>query len=687
MKHINIILDYENVAKMHDFWANAEQDIDFRNNKFEAERCTACFAAAELKYHLEKQDRTLKVRIFGTPQAKGIPIILRIAEIDSGGGFKYIPAAPGLTIIGHGRNGLLNGVYEFLRLQGWAWLEPGTRGECVPEGHAIKYPLQETEILPSLNFRGIDLFRESAASEDTVLWMARNCLNVCIRNVLTGKLADKLGMYSRAGGHILHKLLDPDRLLNDGKTIWETHPEWYGTPPDAEKCKKNAMSVQLCVSQKSLSDFISRELLGLLNKKYSDIDILDIWGFDTWGNLCSCSECQKIGNGSNQSLHLLSEIRKNFAGYYAKNLIKRQLKFTIAAYEGTVSLEAPARPISKNIKNSGDICIFYPIKRCYKHFIDDNQCTFNRSYFEKLTEWHKLCPGLNLWIGEYYNVSKYEDMPLVFSRIIPHDMRSYYDSGITGATYMHLPVVNWAMRALTQLQHSRYSWDIRMDDAQFIKHYFTQKYEQYADEVKPAYDLIEAGGVDIAAWRNWGSSMLGDLLEWDGGIPEQPLVFGHFKSSSEISEALMNAVNCYAKASSVMRNLVKREKSENWKEFPAMNRAACNPEQLIGLQGFDTMQYRLEEDLRLLEYGTDMFRLMQAMFKYYYALWEKSWQDAHKYWAELEQCADKMANYYLPISFYPGKPGITSQDALSRSQLRSIIIRCRGKIINGKIPR
>jgi hypothetical protein len=99
------------------------------------------------------------------------------------------------------------------------------------------------------------------------------------------------------------------------------------------------------------------------------------------------------------------------------------------------------------------------------------------------------------------------------------------------------------------------------------------------------------------------------------------------------------------------------------------------------------MQYRLEEDLRLLEYGTDMFRLMQAMFKYYYALWEKSWQDAHKYWAELEQCADKMANYYLPISFYPGKPGITSQDALSRSQLRSIIIRCRGKIINGKIPR
>lgn len=109
-------------------------------------------------------------------------------------------------------------------------------------------------------------------------------------------------MLSRKGGNLLQNLLKPDRYLPSGRTIWEGHPEWYGGPEEGVRQQATACQVQLCVSQSSLLEFLGGGTVDLLNGTYSDIDIVDVWGSDTWRATCACAICKAAGNGADQNL-------------------------------------------------------------------------------------------------------------------------------------------------------------------------------------------------------------------------------------------------------------------------------------------------------------------------------------------------------------------------------------------------
>ncbi len=682
MRALSIVLDYPGAEQMWRIWAESERTIDFRRDVFAAGRCTASFAASELKYFLEKADPELSVNVVSARVPDGAFIELKIADRDTGGGFELLPEANGTVVRGDDRNGLLNGAYELLRMQGWRWLEPGPYGESAPRNPGLDFLKEKKICIPSFRYRMIDQYRESDDSVELLRWMARNRINVVFRKAATGKFADKLGMFSRKGGHLLQKLMNPETPMKDGRTIFESHPEWYGLPEDGIRKKETAVRTQLCISQPGLLEYLSEKLLHLLEHEMSEIDIVDIWGFDTWGRNCHCEACRDKGNGADQNLYLLSHIRKSLNAR-----LKRKVIMNTISYEGTVTMEPPEKPVPQPLIDAGDFVIFYPIRRCYRHPLADKTCPLNTPYRESLEGWHRKAPELALWGGEYYNVSKFEDLPLVFSGMIPTETRYYHKNGCCGMTYMHNLSPNWGVRALTQLQHTAYAWDVNTDDAAFPEEYFQRKYGVHAAELRRIYADIEEATADISSWRNWGVGALDILMPWEGGRPEKEFALPHFPSSGETVKALRKSADLLDGAVRNLRLCLRREQERNWRDLPAIQEIPpiVTPLELERIRYYDTLEYRIGEDLRGVIYGADTMRLLQLVVEYHNALFRG--EDGETLWNQIESVTAKMSDYYVPVTYENPTPGVQIKDALTRTQLRMLITRCRGARIQSKESR
>jgi hypothetical protein len=95
------------------------------------------------------------------------------------------------------------------------------------------------------------------------------------------------------------------------------------------------------------------------------------------------------------------------------------------------------------------------------------------------------------------------------------------------------------------------------------------------------------------------------------------------------------------------------------------------------LQEQTKYELRLGEDRRLLNYGLDTMMLMTEMAAYYNALYNDEKLKADELWGRIETLEEKMDGYYMPITFEHPKVGLKSKDALTRTQLREVIRRCR----------
>jgi rubredoxin len=171
------------------------------------------------------------------------------------------------------------------------------------------------------------------------------------------------------------------------------------------------------------------------------------------------------------------------------------------AYEGTGNLQGPSGAVPRNLIEAGDMIGFAPIMRCYAHDFADPACPDNARHHAALASWFKDNAGLPMTVCEYYNVSKYEDLPLLFTTRLAHDLPAYYAMGVQGMSYMHPPLVNWGPRALTQVLYAQLSWDIRTDTPVFLEEFFRNWYGPHAGAMRRAYDKIEEAWLAIGAWR------------------------------------------------------------------------------------------------------------------------------------------------------------------------------------------
>jgi len=533
MNCLYIVVPYENASLRVPIWAFEEKDIDFCREYDRALRCTMSFAAMELKkflertldgvsvFFLEQQPKhgffiDLQVENYTTEKVQKDRLHLAKAELQED---QYIiePVNSGVKITGTSRAGLLYGAYEFLKFQGWQWITPGETGEIVPQlRDNLVLPEKRIEFKPSMSLRrGFHMEGVSKESEELCLWMARNRLNNIGYRPATGPIAKKLGMYLQAGGHIFEEILNPDNVMPSGRTLWEEHTEWYGLPENGIRKKENALGTQFCVSNEDLMEFLGAALLNLIMNEWKDADQIDVWGFDTWGKTCTCEACTRIGNSSDQTLHFLSAMRQYLDKANAEGKLGHHVNLIMCIYEGTATLQPPMNPIPANLHESGDFVTFFPINRCYAHDLFDDVCEDNRKYHEAIIDWLNCEPSIPLIVCEYYNVSKFEDLPLLFNTRLERDLPAYYKHGVRGMYYMHVPMVNWGMRTVTQNLFAALSWDEALDVPMFVENYYTAWYGPYAPHMKEVYELVERAWKFCAQWRAWASdSVLSALQRW-----------------------------------------------------------------------------------------------------------------------------------------------------------------------------
>ena len=669
---ITIAIPYPDAHKSTLLWAGEEKGIDFRKEPVRAARCTLSFAASELGRYLEKLGH--QTAYAGTVPQDSFSISLRIEEEGSvSGSFCIRPVPNGVEIVGGDRAGVLYGAYEFLRMQGVRWLYPGAAGDVLPSpSDELILSKTEKRVQPSMTLgRGFDFEGPLKDSEELWLWMARNRLNLCTYRPYTGALQNKLGMQFKSGGHIFEKILSPDRVMPSGRTLWEEYPEWYGLPASGQRTKERAQYTQFCMSNPGLLAFLAEELLGYINGEWYQADRIDVWGFDTWGSSCQCETCCGLGNSTDQALHFLSYLRGYLDQAMADERLDHAVRLVMCAYEGTATLVPPGNGIPQNLRSSGDYVVYYPIIRCYEHSFAEASCSYNSYYDDNLKGWGDI----PVMVGEYYNVSKFEDMPLLFNRTMIQDLPHYYEAGVRGMTYMHLPMLCWGVRNLTQLLYAQLCWDINTDCDAFIEQYFCDRYGAQQKDMQRAYELIEQAFVNSSSWRAWGTkSALSNLLNWDGQKPSEP-----FPSDShlggDIVEKGEESVRLLEEALGTMEEARQQAVQDFLARLKPVAGIPVNPTDTRFHEAENTIAQRIEEDLRGVRYGRDIMRLMTLFVAYYEAL--RCAEDTQGIWQEIEDTATEMDRYYMPLSYRHPAVELTCKDALTRSGLCGLYYRCK----------
>ena len=677
-KKIVITLPFAEASTQTERRAKMEAEVDFRKDPEKAKMCTVSYAASELARYLRMLGDTEVTFAEHRAESDGETdrllqavyyIHLSCADADKAEcGYTVIPENNGMRLWGKSRVGALYAVYTVLNAQGVRWYYPGPQGEIVPVGRKyLAVPQKYTEFEPAMyDGRGLDIFAPLKDSAQFLLWMARNRMNITADHVYTAALGDKLGMTFRIGGHMFEPFMQPDLPLKDGRTIWESHREWYGIPKEGVRTKKMALKNQFCVSQDSLIDYLAEILIGKLRGEWKHVDRLDIWGFDCGaGSSCQCEACQKLGNDTDQAIYFLSELRKRIDR--AADL--HPVSLVACSYEGTKTMDAPSKPIPDNLF-ALDKVVCYPIHRCYYHDFDDPECPTNAFYQEKIMPWMAQSPRLPMIMGEYYNVSRYEDLPLVFAKRICHEIPVYIKWGFASITYMHPPLYNWGVRAINHMLMAELSWNPEVDPELLMSEYFTYLYGKYASEMRHIYDLIEEGGAHVGNYRNWWFSVLQTLQLWNCEKPEQELdMTGHFKNHSHLIQCLENELALRREALQEVEKIIRQAKLE--KTVKADNRVAETPEEMAKLMAADALSARLYEIRRSLIYGVDEIHLFGLMVKEYDLAYRG--ESDPLLWQEIEEVYDKMAGYFYPHRYISKEVEAFCDDALTRSQLRRVI--------------
>lgn len=674
MEMIKIILQYDNAEIYSEIWASSENEICFEHDFFKAARCTVSFAATEIKKYLKKISIDSQISS-AADDTDEFCIILKVCDEQcKDDNYSLIPQENSLTILGKGRSGVLYGAYEFLKMQGFAWYAPGEIGEIVPAiPNKLKLPSERMDFAPHMyEGRGFDFENHSIESIQLWLWMARNRLNFGVYSYKHNALQKKLCIKFKTGGHIFEDLLAPDKITNSGKSIWEEHRSWYGERNDGKEItKENCLSTQFCVSNDELVKYLSDEIVKRLNGEWHFADRVDIWGFDTWGSVCNCSKCQKLGNATDITLCFISALRTAIDEQGAG----KRVRLVTCAYDGTGTMEPPQNPIPDNLVKASDMVVFYPITRCYEHDIYDEKCPVNKRFNKLLKKWLAVTPSLPMVIGEYYNVSKFEDLPILFTQRIRNEIPYYGKSGVLGITYMHFPLLNMGIRSITHLLYSELSWDINADCDKIIEKYFRDYYEAYADNMKQVYTLAEKAFSKCAQWRAWGDdSILSQLLEWDGEIPTKPIeTDGHFSDINDITESGEKSAELLREALEITKNTEKSEIMQrgNVGSFKGI----VNPAELEKINRKFKLSRRISEVKRFLIYGEETMLLMTETVRLYNMLYKNE--------HGIKQCIEKMKalrdsldSRYIPLASDAFVHEMLCKSALERTQLKNIVEKC-----------
>jgi len=532
--------------------SEAESTIDWsQENSKEMIACTEGFAALELKNFLQsifkesvnKQSftiQTLTERI----KSKSIiianktnPHIQNIIEsenlddrLDMEESFVIISRNDNIYIIGFDRIGCLYGVYHFLEMIGARWYAPGKYGNYLPEIDRFVFPTETILEKPKFITRGFWAW-EDRGNKDFYLWMARNRLNFWTIAEPDHAFLRKIGIQLTAGGHLhFERFLNPhdeypfnhtifkgdedkpDEPYRTNKreyegdkdgdkvlTYFEAHPEWYGLIDGQRHTFKGDFGTNICTSNNDVIAELCRKLTDdLAEGEWKNVNTLNFWPLDV-GKWCECELCTQLGTPTDRLLIMIHQVRNSIAEGMTNGKLNRNVKVIFPIYYETLS--PPTKPVPENFDYDNCIGTVFPIRRCYVHFLDDSLCTeYNTEIWQEFLGWVKSDPKYyngQFFMGEYYNVSSIKSLPVIYSRIMIHDIPLYYHHGVRHCHYMHVYTELFGPKRINNYLFAKLLWNFDIDESQLFEEYFTNFYGDAGIKMKELYSQLEYGWANI----------------------------------------------------------------------------------------------------------------------------------------------------------------------------------------------
>jgi hypothetical protein len=225
--------------------------------------------------------------------------------------------------------------------------------------------------------------------------------------------------------------------------------------------------------------------------------------------------------------------------------------------------------------------------------------------------------------------------------------------------------------------YAELSWDYRCNTDKLISKYFLCRYGKYSERMRSIYKKISKAAAPVSSFRAWKTaSLLEKLMNWDGKIPTEPLdVDDHFATPEGFEIKGKATVMLYKNALSAIEKIISEEKKNYVGETEI--KEANNPEELLKNGSGERVLNLLLDDKRGLIYGYDSFNLLYLTGCYYNALYNRNTERASTLWRKIEAVEERLESYYLPASYTASLIAMISKDALTRTQLKDTIMRCR----------
>ena len=446
-----------------------------------------------------------------------------------------------ITIIeGKDRVGALYGVYAYLEQLGIHFYGLGEKGTVYPD-KPVGLP-QSLNIIknPSFLTRGFWAW-EDRGNKDFFLWMAHNRMNLWTSAEKEIHLLKKLGMKLTDGGHSIHEYFfnpyaeypynhirfkgDEDKpndpyapgdeytgdTNGDGKlSYFEAHPEWYGLRDGkrSDNIKGNEggnYGDNYCTSNTDATKELAKNFVsGLIDGRWSHADIVNFWMLDG-GKWCECDNCKLQGTYTDRLLAVCDLVLKEMDQALQDGRLQRNVELSTLAYLET--LTPPTRPLSDDFIYKNFSITFFPMERCYVHSFADPACTeVNQILLENYQGWTmgqgRFYKG-SMFIGEYYNVSSIQSLPVLFPYIMAVDVPWFYRSGARHFHYMHTPTRLWGTWTLNQYLLAQLLWDIEINVDALLNDYFHRYYPTTTERTRAFHHHLETASANIKPFKHF----------------------------------------------------------------------------------------------------------------------------------------------------------------------------------------
>ena len=477
-----------------------------------------------------------------------------------------------IDLYGISREGTINAVYEFLYSLGFRYYNTDTCKEICPN----KLIFNDFDYITTPDYVTRGCYNEFAddTNIDFINWMTRNRMNMLkVKKYSNPHELKKRGIRLISGGHeIFYDYLNPKALFphsKDNITYFQKHPEWFALI-DGKRSERNEnlrategyyTGDNICTSNvEALKELNKNIIQSLINGDYKYCDLLNLWAYDN-GTWCQCEQCNKVGNYATRMLMFAYHLNKEIKRKFKNKQLGRLVKLIIPIYHET--LIPPTKELPSDFDYENIVITYFPIERCYAHYINDETCTETNLQLKKLyekwaTDKNRRYKG-EVFVGEYFNVSSFASFPFIFTDKISNALPYYFNNNTKHFYYMHISTDEWGMLTINNYLIARLLWDTKSDKESILDEYYNITYTSSKEKMKKFHKLLEEASSNSKYLKHYQFNESGTSkpsLMWkmfeNEMFPLKHCKFDYRVDDQNASLSFVETINLYSRAKIVI---------------------------------------------------------------------------------------------------------------------------------------